>query len=61
MGGNRPLSRLGTARAHLLDTGVHLVQGVRDMVKNMAKFEALAFAFGFVATGFLTLVTIPLA
>lgn len=31
------------------------------MVKNMAKFEAVAFAFGFVATGFLTLVAIPLA
>lgn len=31
------------------------------MVKIMAKFEAVAFAFGFLATGFLTLVAIPLA
>ena len=31
------------------------------MIKNMAKFEAFAFAVGFVATGFLTLVALPLA
>jgi hypothetical protein len=31
------------------------------MIKSMAKFEAVAFAFGFLATGFLTLVAIPLA
>lgn len=31
------------------------------MIKTMAKFEAAAFAFGFIATGFLTLVAIPLA
>jgi len=41
--------------------GFILVQGVREMVKYMAKFEAVAFAFGFLATGFLTLVAIPLA
>jgi hypothetical protein len=28
---------------------------------KMAKFEALAFAVGFVMTGFLTLVALPLA
>lgn len=31
------------------------------MMKNMAKFEALAFTIGFVATGFLSLVALPLA
>jgi hypothetical protein len=29
--------------------------------KMMEKFEALAFAVGFIATGFLTLVALPLA
>jgi hypothetical protein len=31
------------------------------MMKNMARFEAIAFAIGFVGTGFLTLVALPLA
>jgi hypothetical protein len=31
------------------------------MVRNMAKFEAVAFAFGFIASGLLTLVAIPFA
>jgi len=31
------------------------------MIKNIAKFEAAAFALGFVMTGFLTLVALPLA
>jgi uncharacterized membrane protein len=31
------------------------------MVKNLAKFEAMAFAVAFVVTGALTLVAIPLA
>jgi hypothetical protein len=31
------------------------------MTKHMAKFEALAFAIAFIATGFLTLVALPLA
>jgi len=30
-------------------------------MKNLAKFEALAFTFGFVMTGFLSLVALPLA
>ena len=37
------------------------VQGANDMVKNMARFEAVAFAFGFIASGLLTLVSLPLA
>ncbi len=31
------------------------------MSKSMAKFEAFAFAFGFVMTGFVSLVALPLA
>ena len=31
------------------------------MTKSLAKFETLAFAAGFIVTGFLTLVAIPLA
>ena len=33
--------------------------GVKTM--SVAKFETLAFAIGFIATGFLTLVALPLA
>lgn len=31
------------------------------MSKSMAKFEAIAFAFGFAMTGFVTFVALPLA
>jgi hypothetical protein len=31
------------------------------MSRKLAKFEAIAFAAGFVMTGFLTLVALPLA
>ena len=31
------------------------------MSKSIAKFEAMAFAFGFVMTGFVTFVALPLA
>lgn len=31
------------------------------MKKHMDKFEAIAFAIGFIGTGFLTLVALPLA
>ena len=60
-GRNPPLSPLGTGRADHSAQGFILVQGVKEMIKSMAKFEAVAFAFGFLATGFLTLVAIPLA
>ncbi len=51
----RDLARL---MLKLSGTGVILVQGVKIMA---SKFETFAFAFGFIATGFLTFVALPLA
>jgi hypothetical protein len=52
-----PLSALGTARAAVWAPGVFLGSGRN----KMAKFEALAFTAGFVLTGLLSLVAMPLA
>jgi hypothetical protein len=57
-GGFLPLSAVGTAHAPLSGTGTHPSSGRQEM----DKFEAFAFAFGFVATGVLTLIaSVPLA
>jgi len=57
-GGFLPLSAVGTAHAPFPAQGLIRVQGDR----KMDKFEAFAFAFGFVATGVLTLIaSVPLA
>jgi len=43
-----PLSALGTAHAPFAASGFFVLRRMK-----MAKFEALAFALGFIATGFL--------
>jgi len=54
-----PFFALGTAHAEIGATGMLLYEGVQPM--SVSKFETFAFALGFIATGFLTLVALPLA
>jgi hypothetical protein len=56
-GGIPGFSTLGTARAEQAGTGNKQIHGS----KTMDKFETYAFAFGFVATAFITMVALPLA
>jgi len=58
-GGFPPFFTLGTADAEIGATGMLLYEGVQPM--SVSKFETFAFALGFIATGFLTLVALPLA
>jgi hypothetical protein len=59
IGGFQPFSAPGTAYAETRATGMLLGEGVQPM--SVSKFETFAFAIGFIATGFLTLVALPLA